>query len=172
MGDIAAEAGYTVPSLYAYYAGKDQIVEALAARLSSEILSVFDEGFPEGLTTGQRVELLLRRMFSMTESPPRRPGGVPHPADEGPLRRRRAPGRLRGLPPPARPLVPRERAPGPRGRRVADDLAVALLALSEGFLQRWLRSGGRGLLVQQAPLVTDLFLHGALPTIQGRRAAR
>jgi len=61
---------------------------------------------------------------------------------------------------------------GPRGRRVADDLAVALLALSEGFLQRWLRSGGRGLLVQQAPRVTDLFLHGALPTIQGRRAAR
>lgn len=172
MGEIAEEAGYTVPSLYAYYSGKDQIVEALAALLQSEILSVFDEGFPEGLTTGQRVEFLLRRMFAMTD----RRRDVLSVFLTLPMKGRSVDGdlhdgyevfRLRL----ARWFRENERL-GPRGRKVADDLAVALLALCDGFLQRWLRTNSRGLLVQQAPFVTDLFLHGALPVIQGRRASR
>ena len=67
MNDIAQEAGYTVPSLYAYYASKDQIVEALGAMLMSEVLAIFEEGFPEGLTSAQRVELLIRRLFAITD---------------------------------------------------------------------------------------------------------
>ncbi|HEY3449322.1 MAG TPA: helix-turn-helix domain-containing protein [Myxococcales bacterium] len=172
MGDIAEEAGYTVPSLYAYYSGKDQIVEALAATLSSEILAVFDEGFPDGLTTGQRVELLLRRLFTMTD----RRRDVLRVFLALPMKGRMSGGeipdgyevfRMRL----ARWFRENERL-GPRGRKTADDLSVTLLSLCEGFLQRWLRLGARTLLVQQAPLVTDLFLHGALQAIQGRRAAR
>ncbi|MGC4122403.1 MAG: hypothetical protein QM765_49055 [Myxococcales bacterium] len=140
--------------------------------LASEILAVFDEGFPEGLTTGQRVELLLRRMFAMSD----RRRDILAVFLTLPIKGRSADGehgdgyevfRLRL----ARWFRENERL-GPRGRKIADDLAVVLLSLSEGFLRRWLRSNPRGLLVNQAPFVADLFLHGALPVIQGRRAVR
>jgi len=169
MAEIAQEAGYTVPSLYAYYEGKDQIVEALAAMLSTEILAVFDEGFPAGLTTGQRVELLLRRLFSMTD----RRRDLLSIYLELPMK-----GRMGSTELPDGYEVMRLRLArwfreteglGARGRRTADELAVMLMALCDGFLRRWLRPGSKTLFVQLAPKVADLFLHGALPRLEASR---
>ena len=172
MADIAREAGYTVPSLYAYFGSKDQIVEALAAMVSSEVLAAFEEGFPAGLTTGQRVELLLRRLFAMTDRrrdllvvfytlPVKGRSSANELGSGYEVMRLRL----------ARWFRETERL-GARGRRTADDLSVALLGLCDAFLQRWFQSRPRTLLVRQAPLVADLFLNGALSRLEGRRSGR
>lgn len=162
MGDIAGEAGYTVPSLYAYFGGKDEIIEELGSRLAAEILAVFDEGFPEGLTSRQRVELLLRRLFSMTD----RRREVLSVFFSLPMGAAIGDGfevtRLRL----ARWFREHEEA-ARRNRRLADDLALALLGICETFTRRWLRDGRKSLLVNQASVVADLFLHGAQPRLGG-----
>src|SRR5262245_37076084 len=67
MQDIAREAGYTVPSLYAYFAGKQELYDAVIARLEDDYKRVFEEPEPAGLTFRQRLELMLTRMFTLTE---------------------------------------------------------------------------------------------------------
>jgi AcrR family transcriptional regulator len=67
MQDIAREAGYTPPSLYAYFTGKEQIFGELAALLSREFVAVFDERVPDGLSFSDRLELLLRQLFEKSE---------------------------------------------------------------------------------------------------------
>jgi AcrR family transcriptional regulator len=164
MSEIAQEAGYTVPSLYAYYSGKDEIVESLGMMLSGEILTIFNEGFPAGLTSGQRVELLLRRLFAMTER--RREilavfftlpmSGSPKGLGDGfeVLRQRLS-----------RWFRENEEL-GPGSRRTADDLSVALLGLCDAFVRRWLHEERRTLLVHQASHISALFLHGAQPWLK------
>jgi AcrR family transcriptional regulator len=67
MQDIAREAGYTPPSLYAYFAGKEQIFTELAALLSREFVAVFDEPVRAGLSFPERLEVLLRQLFEKAE---------------------------------------------------------------------------------------------------------
>ena len=158
MSDIAAEAGYTVPSLYAYFSSKEQIVEALRAMLMSEVLAIFEETFPEGLTSAQRLELLVRRLFAITD------------------RRKEALAAFMSLPAvdadqlSGRDLMHRRlarwfRDNEPRlarqGKQPGRVLATALLGLCEAFLKEGLTSNSRAMFVPQAPLVADLFLHGA-----------
>src|SRR5690349_21459634 len=68
MQDIAREAGYTPPSLYAYFDGKEHIFVELAALLSREFIAVFDAPLPAALAFPDRLELLLRRLFEKAES--------------------------------------------------------------------------------------------------------
>ena len=67
MQDIAREAGYTPPSLYAYFKSKEQIFVELAVLLSREFLAVFDEPMPAGLEFRDRLELLLNRLFEKAD---------------------------------------------------------------------------------------------------------
>lgn len=60
MRDIAEHAGYTAPALYNYFASRDEIVEALFARVGSELLAVFDRPTAKGLSLSQRLEGLLQ----------------------------------------------------------------------------------------------------------------
>ena len=55
MQELAREAGYTAPSLYNYFPGKQQIFEALVDRLDAEFIAVFDEPMPAGLGFEARV---------------------------------------------------------------------------------------------------------------------
>jgi AcrR family transcriptional regulator len=59
--DIASAAGYTAPSLYNYFDGKEAIFAALLERIHLANLGVLDEPVPSGLTFAQRLELLVRR---------------------------------------------------------------------------------------------------------------
>ncbi len=171
MGDIAREAGYTVPSLYAYFGSKDAIVEGLGAMLTSEIMGVFDEGFPAGLTSGQRVELLLRRLFAMTDrrreilavflTLPMAGGTAKEMINGYELMRARM----------ARWFREHERL-GARGRRTADQLATALCGLADGFLRRWLMDRQRSLLVHQASFIAEMFMGGAQPQLKAAREKR
>jgi AcrR family transcriptional regulator len=67
MQDIAREAGYTPPSLYAYFKSKEQIFVELASLLQREFVAVFDEPMPAGLAFRERLELLLRRLFEKAD---------------------------------------------------------------------------------------------------------
>jgi AcrR family transcriptional regulator len=63
MQDIAREAGYTVPSLYAYFNGKQDIIEALLQRMDEQLTRTFTDPMPAGLTFPQMLELLLQRQL-------------------------------------------------------------------------------------------------------------
>ncbi len=65
MHEIAREAGYTAPSLYNYFAGKQPIFEALVERLDGEFVAVFAEPMPAGLGFEQRIELLVHRQLAL-----------------------------------------------------------------------------------------------------------
>ena len=73
MQDLAREAGYTVPSLYAYFDGKQELYDAVWARLDEERAQVFDTIMPSRLRFSQRVEFMLARQLELTE---RRRGAV------------------------------------------------------------------------------------------------
>ncbi len=67
MKDIASAAGYTAPSLYNYFASKEEIFSALLERIHEAFVGVFDEPVPAGLTFSQRLELLVRRQLDVHE---------------------------------------------------------------------------------------------------------
>src|SRR5579872_6394343 len=63
MQAIAREAGYTVPSLYAYFNGKQEIIEALLQQMGEQLNRTFSDPMPAGLTFPQMLELLLQRQL-------------------------------------------------------------------------------------------------------------
>jgi AcrR family transcriptional regulator len=65
--DIANEAGYTAASLYAYFKGKQQIIDALFASIVDEIREAFDTEPPAGLSFSQRLEFLFRRLAELSD---------------------------------------------------------------------------------------------------------
>jgi len=65
MKDIASAAGYTAPSLYNYFASKEEIFAALLERIHQANLDSLDEPVPSGLTFAQRLELLVRRQLDV-----------------------------------------------------------------------------------------------------------
>jgi TetR/AcrR family transcriptional regulator of autoinduction and epiphytic fitness len=67
MHELAREAGYTAPSLYNYFAGKQQIFEALVDRLDAEFIAVFDEAEPEVGDFAGSVERLIRRQVDLVQ---------------------------------------------------------------------------------------------------------
>jgi AcrR family transcriptional regulator len=89
MQDIAEEAEFSVPSLYAYFRTKRELWDALLDRVQQEAVATFDEPMPPGLTLRQRLHLLLARqlaladrwsdalaVFFSAERPPRRAAGA------------------------------------------------------------------------------------------------
>jgi AcrR family transcriptional regulator len=65
--DIAKEAGYTAPSLYAYFKGKQEIVDALMAAIKAEFKGAFDAEIPPGLSFQQRLAFLFERFSEVSE---------------------------------------------------------------------------------------------------------
>src|SRR5258708_8631107 len=49
MQEIAHEAGYTVPSLYAYFNGKQEIIEALLQQIGERLTRTFTDPLPPRL---------------------------------------------------------------------------------------------------------------------------
>jgi AcrR family transcriptional regulator len=60
--DIAKEAGYTATSLYAYFKGKQEIIDALIGALKGAFTSAFAAEVPAGLGFGQRLGFLFDRL--------------------------------------------------------------------------------------------------------------
>jgi TetR/AcrR family fatty acid metabolism transcriptional regulator len=168
MQDIAEEADFSVPSLYAYFRTKRDIWEAVVDRVQQESGATFDEPMPPGLTLRQRLHLLLARQLALADrwsdalavffsaEPPARPraaraaSGFSRYAD-----------RLAGwLATAGAGELPRERV---------DDLAHALAGIVVAYVRRAAESGGARRL-PRAEDVVGLFLDGASGGEGGRPA--
>lgn len=62
--DIAHEAGYSTTTLYSYFEGKEQIVDALASSMAEDLEAAFETSFLSSMTFVQKLEVLLTRWVS------------------------------------------------------------------------------------------------------------
>jgi AcrR family transcriptional regulator len=169
MQDIAREAGYTPPSLYAYFTGgKEQIFGELAALLSREFVAVFDEPVPAGLSFPDRLEHLLRHLFEKSDRyrdavsafMAARLSGEPL-ITEGMTR-----GSIHGADFSSVQLLTtwlkKNTKKGELGEHRPEELGVALAGLAHAFCVQWLADGCPTSTASLASRVTSQFLYGAL----------
>lgn len=171
MRDIAREAGYTAGALYTYFKSKKEILGELLARVTEELLEIFDEPVPAGLDFPRRVELLLRShlrqaerrrdLFVVLTSGPPGSDCVPH------TRGRRHPVWV------AEVLVERlVRWLSINGTAEdlhlpPEDLARFFFGVTHSFFHQWVMRGAPdGELLRRADTILELFFHGA----SGKRA--
>lgn len=173
MRDIAREAGYTAAALYTYFENKQEILEGLVALVIEDMLRVFDEPVPVGLTFRQRLHLLLGRFLAEAERRrdlfalflalaqahvhPR-----PHKGHDPIKTMRKSLQRLA--------LWFEENAsPAERGGHSPEVLARFFSGVTHSFLSEWMVQGAPpGELSRHAELMLDLLLHG----VCGGRARR
>lgn len=67
MQAIATEAGYSPPSLYSYFDGKQAILDALLKQLHKDAEDLFEIAYPSGLSFRQKLELLLMKHVNTVE---------------------------------------------------------------------------------------------------------
>jgi AcrR family transcriptional regulator len=172
MQDIAREAGYTPPSLYAYFDSKEQIFLELAALLSREFTSVFDEPLSAKLSLRERLEQLLRQLFEKADRYHHAVtvfliGGV---AGEAMITRDD-----RHASPPSATLgtgfssvqlfvmwLRKNAKRAELGGNRPEELGVALAGLVTAFCIQWLSAGAKTDVATEVARVTSMFLHGAL----------
>ena len=71
--DIAKEAGYTTPSLYAYFKGKQEIIDALMVALTDEFQAAFAAEIPRGLSFQRKLAFLFERLAEISDRWPEVP---------------------------------------------------------------------------------------------------
>lgn len=161
MLDIAAEAGCTPPTLYAYFSGKRGIFDALVDRSLDAIFAAFDAPAP-GLGFEARLERLLRDIYAICDA--QRDSflyflRLSQHADVGP---KQSPGRMQALQErQVRFVMEQQVRTQAYLHHPPDVLATAFFSLSGGFLERWAATGGRDSLEAVVPLVMQLFVAGA-----------
>ena len=171
MQDIAREAGYTPPSLYAYFAGKEQIFGELASLLSREFIAVFDEPVPVGLSFPDRLEFLLSQLFERSERyrdavtvflVARLSGETL--MTEG----------MTGADFSSVQLLTtwlrKNTRRGELGEHRPEEMGIALAGLAHAFCIQWLAEGSPTSSASLASRVVSQFLHGALGTAAAPRA--
>jgi AcrR family transcriptional regulator len=168
MQDIAREAGYTPPSLYAYFESKEQIFLELAALLSREFYAVFDEPMPVQLAFRQRLELLLHHLFEKAD---RYKDAVSvflmaRLSGEAMLGEGMAPASDRGTNFSSLQLfvtwLRKNAKRGDLGEHRPEEMGVALAGLAHAFCIQWLVSGSAASIAEQTSRVASLFLYGAM----------
>lgn len=167
MQEIAREAGYTPPSLYVYFASKEQIFLELAALLQREFLAVFDEPTPAGLPFPERLEQLIRKLFEKADRyrdavtvflVARLSGGallgqgMTTDSNQGPDFS------SVGL---LTTWIRQNAKRSDLGEHQAEEMGVALAGLTQAFCIQWLAEGSEAPIAAQASRVACLFLYGA-----------
>ncbi len=163
MREIAGEAGYTVPSLYAYFNGKQEIIEALLQQIGEQLTRTFTDPMPSGLAFPQKLELLLQRQLEFGQEwreafkvifaakVKKDHGGISRqPSVAGPY--------LESL---IRWLKESSR-PEDLGGYEADELACMLQGILHATFDRWLRTRQPRRLADRASAITCLLLYGLL----------
>jgi AcrR family transcriptional regulator len=168
MQDIAREAGYTPPSLYAYFESKEQIFLELAALLSREFLAVFAEPSSSRVPFRERLEQLLIRLYEKADRH--------RDAVSVFLMARLSGEALIGQDVSATSDIgtdfssvqafvvwlQKNAKRADLGGQRSEDLGVALAGLVHAFCIRWLAAGSKTGIAAEATRVTSLFLYGAL----------
>ena len=156
MQAIADEAGYTVPTLYAYFPNKRALLDGMAEGVTCAVLALYEARMPSGLSFRQKVESLLLRQLGWVQEnrehimvlfniPEMRHGHGERP----------------------RPFVERAVA-WLRTHATDEDLggldpehaAWLFWGLGHGAIHRWLHGGARHDLLAAAPIVARIFVHG------------
>jgi AcrR family transcriptional regulator len=161
MQEIAREAGYTVPSLYAYFSGKQEIIEALLQQMGEQLARTFTDPMAAGLTFPQKLELLLQRQLEFGQEwreaftviiaakSRKDQGGISRqPSFADPY--------LESL---SRWLGEVSR-PEDRGGYEVDELACMLQGILHATFHRWLRIRQPRRLADRASSIADLLLNG------------
>lgn len=176
MQDIAREAGYTPPSLYAYFTGKEQIFAELAALLSREFVAVFDEPVSAELAFPERLELLLRRLFEKADSYKDAVSvflvaslsseasfsqGMTTTSNQGFSSVQLLTTWLR-----------KNAERGELGEHSPAELGIALAGLAHAFCVQWLAEGSAANLASRTSRVVSLFLYGAMGAARGAKKSR
>jgi AcrR family transcriptional regulator len=160
MAAIAEEAGYTTPTLYSYFRGKQDIFSALSESVESEFFALFEAPEPAGLSFRQRVELLLTRQFELVDrrrdvftfflSVMMTGDGPPKPPEKHDAYQDRLTEWLRNAAadaadPPAEP---------------PEIVATMMHGLGHALLADWLSNDSDGSAVDLMPLLSRLLFHG------------
>jgi AcrR family transcriptional regulator len=178
MQDIAREAGYTPPSLYAYFTGKEQIFGELASLLSREFVTVFDDPVPPGLSFPDRLEFLLRQLFEKSERyrdavtvflVARLSGETL--MTEGMTRGSSAGADFSSVQLLTTWLCKNTRR-GELGEHRPEEMGVALAGLAHAFCIQWLAEGSPTSSATLASRVVSQFLYGALGAAPRAKTSR
>jgi AcrR family transcriptional regulator len=162
MQEIAREAGYTVPSLYAYFKGKQEIIEALLLQIGEQLAGTFTDPMPARLAFPEKLELLLQRQLALGQEwreafkvifaakVKKDHGGIVsrHPSFAEPY--------VDSL---SRWLKQASR-PEDLGRYEVNELACMLQGILHATFDRWLRTRQPRRLADRASSITCLLLYG------------
>ena len=171
MQDIAAEAGCTPPTLYAYFSGKRGIFDALVSRSVDAILAALDRPPLPAQPFEARLERLLRDLYATCEA--QRDSflyftRVSRHREYGPTQASTAPlTRLEDRW--ARFMAELQAETGCCAHYPPDVLSVAFFSLVGGFMERWAMDDGQSSLQDEIPLVMHLFLQGVTAPPPGPR---
>jgi AcrR family transcriptional regulator len=175
MRDIAKEAGYTAASLYTYFKSKQEILAGLAALVSAEFVTRFDEPLPSDLSFRQKLELLTQRQLANVER--RRdlyallmtlgPRQLCQPSCRD--KHRQSPmWHLEMQVAACADWLRANASPADLGGRDPEVIARYVMSIGHGFLSHWVFTGPPGgSISKNAQLLQDLMLHG----INGASAA-
>lgn len=179
MQDIAREAGYTPPSLYAYFSGgKEQIFAELAALLSREFVAVFEEAVPLELPLSQRLELLLSKLFEKADRyrDAVKVFMVARLSGETAISQGMAAESSESSDFSSVQLLTKWLRKNTKrselGSHKLEELGVALAGLAHAFCVQWLATGSTSSIAAQAARVASLFLHGAVGSPREAKSKR
>ncbi len=171
MRDIAQSCGCTAPTLYAYFKGKADILAALVRGMDEALAGPFARPFPAGLTFGQKLELLLHDLLAFAERW-REPIGLFVDFKTGfvaPVEGVRHILEKKYKQDPVTRLfaewIRRHATREDLGGRDPEMAAFLLKGIAQAVFGQWMSQGGKGRLVDKAPFIRDVFLHG----VGGRR---
>ncbi|GAB4527624.1 MAG: hypothetical protein Tsb0020_45060 [Haliangiales bacterium] len=171
MQEIAEAAGYSAPSLYSYFKGKQTIIDELVTTIIGEAEALFDVTFPSGLTLRQKLELLLRHhnawaedhrdvfLFLVQRPPPVVQDGRTHADVTATLV-----GRMAAW------LEANDDADELSGHSI-DFLAHMLWGMRKMLFLRWVRSDNDGALNDSLSEMLDFFFYGVAGPPAGDRDA-
>lgn len=165
MQEIAAAAGYSAPTLYSYFKGKQTILDALQARHRDYLHELMEPPLPAGttLTLRERLELWLRHvnawlernrdtiLLNMRHPQPELASGNGKPSRwdiygmqlvrmEAWIRKNTQPEELHG--------------------RDASEVALVFGGIQQAFFLKWMREGAQTSMNDYVPIVLDMFLFG------------
>jgi AcrR family transcriptional regulator len=159
--DVAKEAGYTAPSLYAYFKGKQEIIEALITAIRGQFEAVFEAEIPAGLEFAERLGLLFGRLAEVAERWPetrllliefKRSGQAAPSARQRRASKRNMDAKLTEW------LKKNVTSPADLGGRAPDEIAFVLKSLIMGCVLPAIRKGTTPR--ERFALALHVFLHG------------
>lgn len=161
--DIATEAGYTPPTLYSYFEGKEQILEAMMLAVTGELIAAFDDDYPAGLSLAQRLDLLVRRALDVADR--RREAFAVFFAIQGFGASVEGRAKAQGFGILLQTIgqwFERHASKGELRGRSPEELALVLIGVGYGFMIKWITDPRQGPFSTYAKSIVSYFVNGAL----------